>query len=204
MGLDKVSRTDFQPIHRLFGKAQGGLLFSTDTTLKVLDIIEPLSGDRGLSGMIDFLKIIDLLSRDDDAVVICTDCRASSDEPDEMAEIGEIRQFIFQNYSEDISLADAAEVANLSIPSLCRYFRKNMNTTFVKYLNKIRVSAACKYLIQTDMPINSICFRVGFNNLSNFNRRFFDEKKQSPRAFRNQYKDLRVIREEGGEPSPQG
>jgi AraC-like DNA-binding protein len=34
------------------------------------------------------------------------------------------------------------------------------------------------------MSITDICFAAGFNNVSNFNRRFLDQKRMAPSRFR--------------------
>ncbi len=43
-------------------------------------------------------------------------------------------------------------------------------------------------LIETDNKISEICFDCGFNNLSNFNRTFKNQKGCTPREFRSQQK----------------
>jgi AraC-like DNA-binding protein len=200
IGLEHQPRHDFLPVYRLFNNARGGIRFSLETTMAVMEIIEPLEADSGLSGLIDLLKIVDLLSRDDYAKILCTNPVPSDLLSNELSEVEKVRQFIFKNFYEDIPLSTAADTANLSIPSFCRFFRKNFNTTFIKYLTTVRISAACKFLIQSDMPISTICFRVGFNNLSNFNRRFFDEKMQTPRQYRKQYRHERCPRDASPQP----
>ncbi|MBI9107696.1 MAG: helix-turn-helix domain-containing protein [Spirochaetales bacterium] len=188
IGLEHLSRNEFPPVYRLFKRARDGILFSLKTTTAVLEIITSLEEDFGLPGFIDLLKIIDLLSKDEEDKILYADSESGEQPLAELTEIEKVRQLVFQNYYEDISLCDAADVANLSVPSLCRLFRRTMNTTFIKYLNAVRINAACKSLIQTDMPINAICFQVGFNNLSNFNRQFSIETKQTPRQYRKRYK----------------
>jgi AraC-like DNA-binding protein len=42
----------------------------------------------------------------------------------------------------------------------------------VAYLNELRTGLACRELIETDRSMSDIAFDSGFNNLSNFNRRF--------------------------------
>ncbi|HEX8047730.1 helix-turn-helix domain-containing protein, partial [Rhizobium sp.] len=37
---------------------------------------------------------------------------------------------------------------------------------------------------QSDMSITDICFATGFNNISNFNRRFLEQKGMAPSRFR--------------------
>ena len=41
-----------------------------------------------------------------------------------------------------------------------------------------------------DMRMTDICFEVGFNNLSNFNRQFLAHKHMPPSAFRQQHATL--------------
>ena len=55
------------------------------------------------------------------------------------------------------------------------------------YLNELRTGLACRELIESDRSVSDIAFDSGFNNLSNFNRRFLALKRMSPRAFRRQF-----------------
>jgi AraC-like DNA-binding protein len=41
--------------------------------------------------------------------------------------------------------------------------------------------------LENDDSISNICFEVGFNTLSNFNRRFLEVKGLSPRDYRNHH-----------------
>ena len=47
-----------------------------------------------------------------------------------------------------------------------------MNTTFVNYLNELRLTRAAMLLTTTDTPVIEIAGMSGFNNISNFNRAF--------------------------------
>ncbi len=77
----------------------------------------------------------------------------------------------------------------MSAKSFSRFFKKNTGKAFVPYVNELRVGLACQKLIETDASISEICFESGFNNLSNFNRRFKEVKGVSPRELRAQYRD---------------
>ena len=86
-----------------------------------------------------------------------------------------------------ITLAEAAAAAHLSIPAFSRFFRRKTGRTLVAYLNELRTGLACRELIETDRSISDIAFDSGFNNLSNFNRRFRALKGLNPRDFRGQF-----------------
>jgi AraC-like DNA-binding protein len=86
--------------------------------------------------------------------------------------ISRIFQFIMDNYHRPIKLEEAAEIANLSVSAFCRYFKLRTRSTFSRFLNEIRVSTACKQLIGSEYSVSEVCYQVGFNNISNFNRQF--------------------------------
>jgi len=59
--------------------------------------------------------------------------------------------------------------------------------TIVAYLNELRIGLACKLLLETDGSIAEVAFESGFNNLSNFNRRFLKLKGISAREYKTQH-----------------
>lgn len=61
------------------------------------------------------------------------------------------------------------------------------------FLNEIRISHACKMLIEAEHNITEICFLSGFNNISYFNRQFKAVKRMTPQAFRKQYMERQVV-----------
>jgi AraC-like DNA-binding protein len=53
-------------------------------------------------------------------------------------------------------------------------------------VNQVRVNKACLMLMHSDRYVTSICYEVGFNNVSNFNRKFLEIKGVTPTEFRRQ------------------
>ncbi|PKG81520.1 hypothetical protein CXF85_18860 [Colwellia sp. 75C3] len=51
-----------------------------------------------------------------------------------------------------------------------------------------RIGKACKLLIHTNALISVISDQCGFNNISNFNRRFLMIKGNTPKQFRKSIK----------------
>ena len=96
-------------------------------------------------------------------------------------------RYISENFDRRITLEEAAKVVNLSKYSFCRYFKKTTHKSFVAYLNEFRVGMACKLLHNHNYSISQIGFRVGFNNLSNFNRQFKRIMKCTPSKYRDLY-----------------
>ncbi len=86
--------------------------------------------------------------------------------------MNEIFSFVLNNYQSEIKLKTISGIANLSEPAFCRYFKKRTRKTFFDFLNELRISEACKLLLNKDTSISEAAFEVGFNNISNFNRKF--------------------------------
>ena len=86
--------------------------------------------------------------------------------------LNEVYNFVLNNYKKEIKLKTIAEIANLSEPAFCRYFKKRTRKTFFNFLNELRISEAVKLLLNKDISISEAAFEVGFNNISNFNRKF--------------------------------
>jgi AraC-like DNA-binding protein/mannose-6-phosphate isomerase-like protein (cupin superfamily) len=82
------------------------------------------------------------------------------------------------------SQAEAARALKMSPAAFSRFFKHAVGKTYVGCVNEIRVLAACRELIETERTIIDIALGAGFDNLSNFNRRFKALKGQTPSTFR--------------------
>lgn len=103
-----------------------------------------------------------------------------------------MRMQLVMNYTLDsfmnvISLEDVAELANMSTNAFCRYFKQRTNKSYFQFLIDIRIEHACTLLSnQKELPITVVAELSGFQNLSNFNRRFRSEKGITPSQFRRE------------------
>lgn len=91
------------------------------------------------------------------------------------------------HFAEEIDYAELARRVHMDLPSLCRFFKRATGRTMSAYVNELRVAAASKLLVETDLSITEIGFRVGFGNYSNFNRQFLKIKGLGPRDLRRQF-----------------
>ena len=97
-----------------------------------------------------------------------------------------IMDFTFAHYGGKLSVPQVAEVASMTPNAFCRYFKQRTNKTYIHFVLEIRIDQACRMLQQDkDLPISEIAFRCGFNNLTNFNRKFRQFKGLTPSEFRN-------------------
>jgi AraC-like DNA-binding protein len=105
----------------------------------------------------------------------------------ETARINRICNYTMTNYKNDITLEEIASLSNLSITSFCRYFKLMTKKTYYDFLIEIRVSHACRFLIENKLPTEMICFDCGFNNVSNFYRHFKKVTGMTPLDYKRKY-----------------
>jgi len=95
--------------------------------------------------------------------------------------------FVLNNYMNDITLEDASNLLCMTKTSLCKFLKINTLKSFSKILNEVKVSHACKKLIETDMQVIEICYESGYNDVSNFNRRFKEIINLTPLEYRKRF-----------------
>ena len=93
-------------------------------------------------------------------------------------------KYINQNYAT-VTLEKAAKNASMSYSYFSRFFKKEFNTTFTKYLTNVRIEKSIEYLSNSSMNISQIALQCGFSNLSHFAKCFKEETGISPNKYRS-------------------
>ena len=96
----------------------------------------------------------------------------------------DILKYIETNYSQKISIADAAKICGFSKSHFMKYFKSNMSVSFMNYLNDYRLIMASRLLLSSSDTIVNIAAETGFENLSYFNRIFKRKYHCTPTRFR--------------------
>ena len=93
-------------------------------------------------------------------------------------------KFIEENYTQEITLEQAASEAELSRFYFSRLFHKTTGMNFNAYLTRIRTDKAEMLLKGTSLPIINIAYESGFNSIRTFNRSFKAIKGCTPKSLR--------------------
>ncbi|HZE96666.1 MAG TPA: AraC family transcriptional regulator [Planctomycetota bacterium] len=173
---------------RLFDRASRGLRFSGRTQRAVARRMEGMDRLHGLRRLAVLLEILDELARSRESRPLSGPEFTPALRSIDADRIDRVCRHLDGRFAERITLEEAASVAHLSIPAFGRMFRRTTGKTLVGYLHELRTGMACRELIESERPVADIAFGSGFNNLSNFNRRFRALKGMSPREYRNAFR----------------
>ncbi|MCY1536796.1 YSIRK-targeted surface antigen transcriptional regulator [compost metagenome] len=91
-----------------------------------------------------------------------------------------VYEYTLSNFKEKISLGTISAVAGISPNSFCKYFKVRSKRTYSDFLNEIRVSHACKLLMDGHLNVKQICYESGFYNFASFHQYFKRVTGKSP------------------------
>lgn len=99
-------------------------------------------------------------------------------------------QYIEERYAQPLKVSEMAAASHLSESHFRRLFEQYMNRTPGDYLNLVRISNACDYLLENKYTVEEIAMRVGYSNISTFYRNFNRFIGKSPFKWKKEKKIL--------------
>lgn len=138
---------------------------------------------KGIDRVITFFETLKILTVSSELTSLGISQLAETFNPIEGKRMNDVIHFIFTQSNRKIYIKEVAAIANLSEEAFCRYFKIRTRKTFTHFLNEIRVSNACRLLQAKDIRISEACFKVGFTNLSQFNRVFKKITGKAPSSY---------------------
>lgn len=162
-----------------------GVLFSGDAARRLSPLMEELMHAQGVRRVELFLLIAGVLCRSQGMRTLASPNYLPDPSGYMSAGINKALSYIRENLTEPFSESDLAVIAGQSTGTFSRAFRRHTGMSLVQYVKRLRINLACQLLMSDDQSaITDICFDVGYNNLSNFNRQFLAEKGMTPSRFR--------------------
>jgi len=93
-------------------------------------------------------------------------------------------EYVDSNYQEQINLDDISNILNIDKAHFCRLFKKATHTTFLEYLNFVRVCSAEYLLRETTKSVSEIAFETGFLSSAYFAKVFKKFNHFTPSEYR--------------------
>jgi AraC-like DNA-binding protein len=181
-------------VERLLKEASQGLKFGASLSERAEPLMRELLQSEGARRISLFIEMLDHLGRDADRTPLAS-AKFRLDPSVYMSKaMNSVLDFVGRNVAGELKEADLAKLNGQSLSAFSRSFRKLTGLTFVQYVTAMRIELACQHLTQDDLTITEICYEIGFNNLSNFNRQFLLLKGMPPSKFRTLYREgMRLV-----------
>lgn len=191
LGKEFIEKYELEDIKKFIESCNQGFKLRGKTlkeTASLMEKAEGLSPVKQLSILLEILE--NFADNAQDLKAITSPVYNSSMKEDTANKINTVINHILANKHRHISLEEISGKLYMTPKSFCRFFKKNTGKNFVSYVNEIKIGEACQMLISSNLTISEICHEAGFNNISNFNRRFLELKGIPPGEFRQKSKKL--------------
>ncbi|MEO5716814.1 MAG: AraC family transcriptional regulator [Luteolibacter sp.] len=166
-------------------RAQRGIRFTGEGVKEVGERMEALGANDApsIAALMELLRIFALLPK---LEVHSLNAVKEGSSGWQDARLDRLLEWLESRLAEPITQQEAAATIQMSPAAFSRWFKLNMGCVFSRYLNEIRVARVCSEIAHGKLSITEAAYLSGFNNLSNFNRRFLEVTGLTPKAFRVQ------------------
>ncbi|MBC7389806.1 MAG: helix-turn-helix transcriptional regulator [Opitutaceae bacterium] len=97
----------------------------------------------------------------------------------------QIIDYITSNYYQpNFGILDIQTGTGVSESKISFYIKNKTGLTFKQFLNRLRMTESKRLLKESDLQISEIAYKVGYSNVSHFNRIFKESEDCSPNDFR--------------------
>lgn len=98
--------------------------------------------------------------------------------------IVQVKNYIFENLAQDITLLQLSEYVHLNPSYLSRIFKRVTDMKLYDYIMEVRISKAKELLINSNYQIQQVAQKCGYESVQSFNRAFKKKTGKNPMDFR--------------------
>jgi AraC-like DNA-binding protein len=163
---------EMRNIKNMIIKSRQGLKIQNESKKEIANLMHSMIDRPGAEQLINLLSLLNKIAESKDTKTLTT--KAFSANLIEMGpeRINAVFAYVFEKFSEQITLEEIASIANMSPTAFCRYFKSHTNKTFFSFVIETRVHHSCKLILKEDLNLSDISFKAGFNNASYFTKQF--------------------------------
>ncbi len=183
MGDAFIETPEFSSIRQLFEKAYLGLSFHGKTKKIVAGKLTSMQLLPHFEQLLNLLEIFEILAASKEVTELNDKDTTIKLFFDDRIRMGAVYKYIHANYDKSPDVNAIAASVHLSTSAFCRYFKKQTRMTFTDFVNQYRVTQA-KTLLLKGSSVTEVCYEVGFESLSYFNKLFRKLTGENPSAFK--------------------
>jgi len=169
-------------VKKLLEMSRYGVLFSSEVKKRIIPMLQKISESEGYVKYLMLLEVLFELSKTEDYELMNTEVMPYTIVSRNRNRLEAVFTYVENGYQNEIDIQQAADLANLTKPAFCNFFKKTTSLTFVEFVNRYRIDKAC-ILLSQEKSIAESCYATGFNNITYFNKIFKKYTKTTPGQF---------------------
>ncbi|MGA0558435.1 AraC family transcriptional regulator [Larkinella sp. VNQ87] len=191
LGEHFFDKPEMNLMQQLLQHARRGLEWTGATRTLVQETLRKLTTQPvGFGRVMTLLHLLDELSHASDYRYITSLGYTNTVKPSETDRMQQVHDYVLGHFHDEISLETVADLAGMTPPAFCRYFKARANKTFSEFVSEIRIGHSCKLLMEGKLSVTQVSYESGYRTLSNFNRQFKGIMGQTPSDY---VKTLRAV-----------
>jgi AraC-like DNA-binding protein/quercetin dioxygenase-like cupin family protein len=189
-GHELLNIPECRDIKKLLDTSLFGLKIQGKTKKRLGPMVKALETTTDFKRILLLGECLEVIASSEEYVQLSTQ---GPKQPSNKESIDRIIQFTIDNFRDPVSISQVAEIACMSVPAFCNYFKKSTKKTYIDFLTEVRIGYACTLLMETDKTVLDICFECGYNTMSNFHKKFMKIKTYTPLQYRKHFAERQSL-----------
>lgn len=98
-----------------------------------------------------------------------------------------VKQYIEENFKQEISLGQLAELVEMNVSYVSSIFKKETGMTYSEFLTSCRIKEASRLLVETNKSVGVIAEESGYQDARYFSKQFLKQIGLKPSEYRKLY-----------------
>ncbi len=120
----------------------------------------------------------------------CAD-RIEADRKNPRDMIDEIKKYIANNIENNISMGQVSRHVAMDYSYFSKYFKRMTGKSFTEFLTDEKMKYCKKLLAESNIKINELAWKMGYNNTGNFSRAFRNYTGKWPTEYKDEIESRR-------------
>lgn len=174
---------ELREVRPLIEASERGVVFEGDQVVRWARLLESMANQDNSTRLLSLIRLLRELARSNYRPLASPHynlVRAGV----HSEQIDSILQHLHRHFDHSLEMAAIAHWQGMTPSTFSRFFKRATGDNFVVFVRRLRIEAACRLLLENEQSVSDICFRVGYGNISNFNRHFKRLIGTTPRNYR--------------------
>jgi len=178
---------EMKKIKDMILKSRQGLKIQNKSKTRIATLMQEMLDQSETERLISLLFLLNIIAENKDIATLSSKIFSVNFMPMGLERLNAVFAYIFENFSEEITLKEISGIANMSPTAFCRYFKEHTNKTFSSFVIEARIQHSCKLIINETISLSEIAFKSGFNSLSYFTKQFKGIMGKTPSEYKKKF-----------------